>query len=49
MVIVEDKAGERKEIETPGGIIETELFEVGDVVYLDEDGMLEKIDDEDAQ
>lgn len=49
MVIVEDKAGKRKEIATPGGIIETELFEVGDVVYLDEDGMLEKIYDEDAQ
>jgi hypothetical protein len=34
--------GETKEIITPGGIMDIELFSVGDIVYLDEDGMLEQ-------
>ena len=42
IVIIEDKSGETKEVTTPGGIMDTELFTVGDVVFLDEDGMLEQ-------
>jgi hypothetical protein len=49
IVIIEDKLGETKEIITPGGIMDTELFSVGDIVYLDEDGMLEQAFDKDNE
>lgn len=42
-VIIEDKMGETKEVIIPVGIMDTELFSVGDIVYLDEDGMIELI------
>ena len=33
--------GEESIVRTPNGQIETEDFEIGDVVYLDEDGLIE--------
>lgn len=48
IVTIEDKAGEKKEIIVPAGIMSTEVFSIGDVVFLDEDGMIEQaFDDED--
>lgn len=48
IVTIEDKAGEIEEIIVPAGIMSTELFSIGDVVFLDEEGMIEQaFDDED--
>ncbi len=41
-IVIEDKFGNRKDVLTPSGIMDTELFSVGDVVFLDEDGMIEQ-------
>ena len=48
-IVIEDKFGNKKEVLIPSGIMETELFSVGDVVYLDEDGMIEQVYDKDER
>ena len=48
-IVIEDKFGNKKEVLIPSGIMETELFSVGDVVYLDEDGMIEQVYDKDEK
>ena len=47
--VIEDKFGYKKDVLTPSGIMETELFSVGDVVYLDEDGMIEQAYDKEDE
>ncbi len=49
IVTIEDKAGEKKEIIVPDGVMNTELFSIGDVVFLDEDGMIEQAFDEEDE
>ncbi|MBR6526075.1 MAG: hypothetical protein IKT57_08880 [Clostridia bacterium] len=49
VIVIEGKSGETKEIATPGGIMETEQFSVGDTVFLDEDGMLEQAFDDEEE
>ncbi len=48
-IVIEDKFGNRKDVLTPSGIMDTELFSVGDVVFLDEDGMIEQVYDKDEK
>lgn len=46
-IVIEDKSGDMKAVLIPGGIMETELFSVGDIVYLDDEGMIEQVYDND--
>lgn len=48
-ITIEDKSGETIEVVIPEGIMATELFSVGDVVFLDDDGMIEQAFDEEEK
>ena len=48
-ITIEDKSGETIDVVIPEGIMATELFSVGDVVFLDDDGMIEQAFDEEEK
>ena len=48
-IIVVSKAGEETVVNVPSGTMETELFEVGDVIFLDEDGDIEQAFDQEGE
>lgn len=45
-IILEDKTGEETVVRVPAGVLTSEMFFVGDVVYMDEDGMIEQAYDD---
>lgn len=49
LVIIEDTSGEIIEILVPEGIMSEESFAMGDIVFLDEDGMIEQAFDSDEK
>lgn len=42
IIVIVNKAGEESVINVPKGQMEAEDFQIGDVVYLDDDGMIEQ-------
>ncbi len=47
MVVIIDKHGSSKEIKMPNAELNAENLKVGDIVYLNEDGLVERAFDED--
>lgn len=48
-IVIIDNSGTEKEVIIPSGIMDTELFSVGDVVFMDEDGMIEQVFDKEDE
>jgi len=47
LVTIVDHSGEETDIKVTAGIMETELFSVGDVVFIDDEGDIEQAYDKD--
>lgn len=47
LIIIEDISGKTIEIVVPEGVMSEEAFTIGDIVFLDEDGMIEQAFDKD--
>ena len=44
-----DNQGNEQTVSTSSGMMETELFKIGDIVFIDEDGDIEQAFDEDER